>query len=421
MVVFPVPEVDEPVSIHVSLDVVALVAAIVGLGVAAQFLAAKYRVPSVLFFIFAGVAIGPEGLELIPSDVVGGALSTIVGVSVAVIIFEGTFRLEYGAIREASKAVGRTITIGAVIAFVGTSLTVRLLLGASWDIAFLVGALLVATGPTVIAPILAVVPVREEVATTLEVEGIVNDVTAAVLAVVLFKAMTARHLSPSGYVWLFVQRLATGVIVGFVVAGVVWYLLTQVEHPSETAPQTARLLVLAGAVIAFAAADSVFSEAGIVAAATAGFTLGSLELPYREEILQFIRDVTFLVLSFVFITLAALLEFAELLALGAAGLAVVAVLMVVIRPLAVFVSTAGVSFTTSERVFMSFVGPRGIIPASVATLFAVRLRTEAPPSDPSGAHLLLGTVFLVILVTVVVEAGLARRVASVLGVTESER
>ncbi|WP_049892590.1 cation:proton antiporter [Natronococcus jeotgali] len=408
-------------SIHVSLDVVALVAAIVGLGVAAQFLAAKYRVPSVLFFIFAGVAIGPEGLELIPSDVVGGALSTIVGVSVAVIIFEGTFRLEYGAIREASKAVGRTITIGAVIAFVGTSLTVRLLLGASWDIAFLVGALLVATGPTVIAPILAVVPVREEVATTLEVEGIVNDVTAAVLAVVLFKAMTARHLSPSGYVWLFVQRLATGVIVGFVVAGVVWYLLTQVEHPSETAPQTARLLVLAGAVIAFAAADSVFSEAGIVAAATAGFTLGSLELPYREEILQFIRDVTFLVLSFVFITLAALLEFAELLALGAAGLAVVAVLMVVIRPLAVFVSTAGVSFTTSERVFMSFVGPRGIIPASVATLFAVRLRTEAPPSDPSGAHLLLGTVFLVILVTVVVEAGLARRVASVLGVTESER
>ncbi|NKE36629.1 potassium transporter TrkA [Natronococcus sp. JC468] len=408
-------------SIHVSLDVVALIAAIVGLGVAAQFLAAKYRVPSVLFFIFTGVAIGPEGLELIPPDVVGDALSTIVGVSVAIIIFEGTFRLEYGAIREASKVVSRMITIGAVIAFVGTSLTVGLLLGASWDIAFLVGALLVATGPTVIAPILAVVPVREEVATTLEVEGIVNDVTAAVLAVVLFKAMTARHLSPGGYVWLFVQRLATGVIVGLVVAGVVWYLLTQVEHPPETAPQTARLLALAGAVVAFAAADSVFSEAGIVAAATAGFTLGSLELPDQEEILQFIRDVTFLVLSFVFITLAALLEFAELLALGVAGLAVVAVLMVVIRPLAVFVSTAGVSFTTSERAFMSFVGPRGIIPASVATLFAVRLRTEAPPSDPSGAHLLLGTVFLVILVTVVVEAGFARPVASMLGVTESER
>ncbi|AGB14717.1 NhaP-type Na+(K+)/H+ antiporter [Halovivax ruber XH-70] len=408
-------------SIHVSLDAVALIAAIVGLGTAAQFLAAVYRVPSVLFLILTGVAIGPEGLGLITPAVVGDALSTIVGVSVAIIIFEGTFRLEHGAIRTASKAVSRMITIGAVIAFVGTALTVRLLLGASWDIAFLIGALLVATGPTVIAPILAVVPVREEVATTLEVEGIVNDVTAAVLAVVLFKAMTAMHLAPKGYVWLFVQRLAMGVIVGFVVAGVVWYLLTQVEQPSATAPKTARLLALAGAVIAFAAADSVFSEAGIVAAATAGFTLGSLELPYRAEILQFMGDVTVLVLSFVFITLAALLEFAELLALGAAGLTVVAALMVVIRPLAVFGSTIGVGFTTSERLFVSFVGPRGIIPASVATLFAVRLQTEAPPSDPSGAHLLLGTVFLVILVTVVVEAGFARRIAGTLGVAESER
>ena len=416
----PVLEVDEPVSIHVSLDVVALVAAIVGLGVGAQLLAAKYRVPSVLFLLLTGVAIGPEGLGLIPPDAAGDALSTIVGVSVAIIIFEGTFRLEYEAIWKTSKAVSRMITIGAVIAFVGTALTVRLLLEANWDIAFLVGALLVATGPTVIAPILAVVPVREEVATTLEVEGIVNDVTAAVLAVVLFKAMTAQQLAPGGYVWLFVQRLATGVIVGLVVAGVVWYLLTRVEHPSETAPQTARLLVLAGAVIAFAAADSVFSEAGIVAAATAGFVLGSLELPYQEEILQFMRDETLLVLSFVFITLAALLEFDELLALGVAGLAVVAVLMAVIRPLAVFVSTVGVGFTTNERLFVSFVGPRGIIPASVATLFAVRLQTAAPPSDPSGANVLLGTVFLAILVTVVIEAGLARQIASVLGVTESE-
>ncbi|SIS09991.1 cation:proton antiporter [Natronorubrum thiooxidans] len=407
-------------SIHVSLDAVALIAAIVGLGVTAQFLAAKYRVPSVLFLILMGVAIGPEGLGLITPAVVGDALSTIVGVSVAIIIFEGTFRLEYEAIWKTSKAVSRMITVGAVIAFVGTALTVRLLLGASWDIAFLIGALLVATGPTVIAPILAVVPVREEVATTLEVEGIVNDVTAAVLAVVLFKAMTARQLAPGGYVWLFVQRLALGVVVGFVVAGVVWYLLAQVEQPSETAPQTARLVALAGAVIAFAAADSVFSEAGIVAAATSGFILGSLELPHQEAIRQFMRDVTLLVLAFVFITLAALLEFAELLALGVAGLAVVAVLMVVIRPLAVFVSTVGVGFTPSERLFVSFVGPRGIIPASVATLFAVRLLTEAPPSDPSGAHLLLGTVFLVILVTVVVEAGFARQIAGVLGVTEAE-
>ncbi|WP_345779793.1 cation:proton antiporter [Halosolutus halophilus] len=407
-------------SIHVDLDLVALVAAIVGLGVTAQFLAAKYRVPSVLFLIVAGVAIGPEGLAIVSIDTSGEALSTIVGVSVAIIVFEGAFRLEYETVRDAPRAIEWLITIGAAMAFFGTALTVRLLLGASWDIAFLVAALLVATGPTVITPILAVVSVREAVATTLETEGIVNDVTAAILAIVLFKAMTAQELAPRGYVFLFAQRLGMGILTGLVIAGVVWYLITQVELPAQAAPQTARLLTLAAAVIAFAIADSVFSEAGIAAAATAGFTLGNLDLPHRESILRFKQDVTLLVLSFVFIVLAALVEFSKLLALGVAGLAVVAVLTLLLRPLVVFVSTAGGGFSIRERLFISFVGPRGIVPASVATLFAIRLRSSTPPSDPAGADLLLGTVFLVILVTVVVEAGFARQIAAVLGVIQTD-
>ncbi len=274
-------------STHVDPDLIVLVAAIVGLGVAAQFLATKYRVPSVLFLILAGVAIGPEGLGLVTADTFGEALSTIVGVSVAIIVFEGSFRLELGILRHAPRAVGRLVTVGAAIAFFGTALTVRLLLETNWDIALLVGALLVATGPTVITPILAVVPVREDVATTLEVEGIVNDVTAAILAIVIFKAMTSRALSPDGYVVLFVERLGAGILIGLVIAGVVWLLLTRVELPTQESIRTARLLALAGAVVAFAIADSLFSEAGIAAAATAGFTLGNLELPHRERILQF--------------------------------------------------------------------------------------------------------------------------------------
>ena len=407
-------------SIHVDPDLIVLVAAIVALGVGAQFLAAKYRVPSVLFLILAGVAIGPEGLGLVTPDTFGESLSTIVGVSVAIIVFEGSFRLDADSIRTAPRAVRRLVTVGAALTFIGTALIVRLLLGPSWDISLLIAALLVATGPTVITPILAVVSVRETVATTLETEGIVNDVTASVLAVVLFKTMTAQTLRPRGYIFLFLQRLVLGVLVGLLIAAIVWYLLTAVDLPAGAAPQTARLLTLAGAVVAFAAADSVFSEAGIVAAATAGFTLGNLDLPHRATILQFKQDVTLLVLSFVFITLAALLEFAELLALGVAGLAVVAVLMVVLRPVVVFVSTFGGGFSTRERLFISLVGPRGIIPASVATLFAIRLQTDTPPSDPAGAEILLGTVFLVILVTVVVEAGLARQIAGVLGVIRTE-
>jgi len=407
------------VSIHVDLELIALVAAIVGLGVGAQFLAAKYRVPSVLFLILAGVTIGPDGLGLITPETFGAGLSTIVGVSVAIIVFEGSFRLDFETVRNAPRAVRRLVTVGAALTFLGTALTVRLLLGPSWEVALLVAALLVATGPTVITPVLAVVRVREVVATTLETEGIVNDVTASILAVVLFKAMTAQELRPRGYLFLFVERLGLGILIGLVIAVVVWYLLTGVDLPARAAPQTARLLALAGAVVAYALADSVFSEAGIAAAATAGFTLGNLDLPHRESILQFKSDIMLLVLSFVFITLAALLDFAQLRALGVAGLAVVAVLLLV-RLLAVFVSTVGGGFSVRERLFIGLVGPRGIIPASVATLFAIRLRTDTPPSDPAGADVLLGTVFLVILVTVVLEAGLARQIAGVLGVTRTE-
>ncbi len=407
-------------SIHVELELIALVAAIVGFGTAAQFLAAKYRVPSVLFLIVAGIIIGPEGLGIVTTATFGDALSTIVGVSVAIIVFEGSFRLTFETVRTAPRAAKRLVTIGAALSFLGTALTVWLLLDASWDIAFLVGALLVATGPTVITPIVAVVSVREEVATTLETEGIVNDVTAAILAIVIFKAMTAQELAPRGFIFLFVERLGMGILTGLVIAAVVWYLLTRVDLPAEATPQTARLLALSGAVIGFAIADSVFSEAGIAAAATAGFTLGNLELPHRESMLRFNQDVTLLVLSFVFITLAALLEFAELRALGIAGLGVVVVVAVVLRPLVVFLSTTGGEFPVRERLFLSFVGPRGIIPASVATLFAIRLQTTTPPSDPAGADLLLGTVFLVILVTDLIEAGFARQIAVAFGVVEIE-
>ncbi|QLG50138.1 cation:proton antiporter [Natrinema halophilum] len=395
-----------------------LVAAIVGLGVVSQLLSARFRVPSVLFLITAGVLIGPEGLGVLTVDALGGSsgLSTIVGLSVAIIVFEGAFHLKIEKIKQAPSAVLRLTTIGAAIALAGTAVAVHVFLEANWDIALLIGALLVATGPTVVTPILKVVPVRDRVAATLETEGIVNDVTAAILAVVLFKAMTVRELTADVYLQLFAERLGTGLLVGVVVAAVVWAVLQYVDLSPDNAPQNARLLTLAGAIIAFGSADYIFSEAGVAAAATAGLILGNAGLPYEEDIAAFKGDITLLVLSFVFITLAALLEFDQLFALGLGGVAVVVVVMFVLRPLLVFLTTRGDRFTFRETLFMSFVGPRGIIPASVATLFAIRLQTSEAPTNQAGADLLVGTVFLVILVTVVLEGGFARQIAEKLDV-----
>jgi NhaP-type Na+/H+ or K+/H+ antiporter/K+/H+ antiporter YhaU regulatory subunit KhtT len=402
-----------------------VVATIIGVGVLSQVLADRLQVPSVVFLIAAGLVLGP-GIGVLKPDQLFGSepIATIVGVSVAIIVFEGAFNLRVSKLQEAPSETVRLITVGAVIAFLGTATTVHFVLGAGWPLSLLIGALLVATGPTVVTPILDVVPVRDRVAAALETEGIVNDVTAAIGAVVAFEAIRLENPTVADLARLFAERLGIGVLVGIVVAGVLYYLLQYIDLSPGSAPQNARLLVLAGAVVAFGAAQELASEAGVAAAATAGIVLGNLDVPYDHQIEAFNGDLTLLVLSFVFITLAALLDLQSLSELGAGGLIVVAVAALVLRPLLVFLSTIGDRYATSEKLFISLVGPRGIIPASVATLFALGLDPAdvapiqggllTPNLDPSGV--LVGTVFLVILVTVVLEGGFARQIAELLDV-----
>nr|WP_206043503.1 cation:proton antiporter [Haloarcula rubripromontorii] len=402
-----------------------LVAGIIGLGVLAQVLAARLRVPSIIFYLLVGVIIGQPGLDIIGDGTFGGALSAIVGLAVAIIVFEGAYHLRFDRLREAPAATFRLVTVGAAIALVGTAIAVKFAFSSaavSWNLAFLIGALLVATGPTVITPILDVVPVRDRVAAALETEGIVNDVTAAIIAVVIFETVNPAVASEN-LLRGFALRLGTGLLVGLIVAGVVYYLLQYVDLSPGDAPRNSRLLVLAGALIAYAGANTIATEAGVAAAATAGMALGNVDHPYEEDIEEFKGDITLLVLSFVFIALAAQLELASLIDVGLAGIIVVLAVALLIRPLLVFVSTVGDRFTTNEKLFVSFVGPRGIIPASVATLFAVELNAAAEEVTGAQAELLgtqadilLGTVFLVIFATALFEGGLARYIAEKLDV-----
>jgi len=391
-----------------------LVVIVLGLGVVAQVLADRLAIPSVLFLILAGVAVGPEGLDLVGLASFGGpeSLSAIVGLSVAIIIFEGAFHLKLDKLRQAPNEALRLITIGALFTFVGTAAVVRFAIGVPWSLSFLIGALLVATGPTVITPILDVVPVRDRVGAALEAEGIVNDVTAAILAVVIFDLAITGGTSFLVLLESFIGRLGTGVMVGIITAAAIWYLLEHVDMSPSNAVQNARLVVLIGAIVTYGAAEAMVPEAGIAAVATAGVLLGNADLPYEREIEAFKGDITLIVLSFVFISLATLLSFDELVSLGVGGLVVVVAVVMLIRPVSVLVCTYGERFTLREQVFMSAIGPRGIIPASVATLFALELR----PTAPEQATVLVGTVFLVIFATVVFEGGFARHIAQALDV-----
>ena len=383
-------------------------------GIGVQLLARRLQIPSVVFYLALGLVLGPEGIGLVTIETFGDGLETVVGLSVAIIVFDGAFALRAERIREASTTSLRLVTIGAIVMFVGTAVAVRVLEGASWEIALVVGALLVATGPTVITPILEVVTVREHVAAALETEGIINDVTAAIAAVVIFETLLLDDLGVQSTLVAFGERLGIGIAAGLLATGLI-YLVLQYEITPEEGPQAARFLIFSAAIGSFALAEVFAAEAGIAAAATAGITLGNLDLPYRETIEEFARDTTLIVLAFVFVSLAALIDIGAVLGLGIGGLLLVAIIVLVLRPIVAVIATAGVEqFTRPERLFLAAIGPRGIIPASVATLFAIELATAG---NEAASQLLLGTVFIVIGATDAIEAGLARQIGNFLGVT----
>jgi NhaP-type Na+/H+ or K+/H+ antiporter len=390
------------------------VAAILVLGLAVQLLARRLRVPSVVFYLALGVILGPEVLDIVTLETFGDGLETIVGLSVAIIVFDGAFQLNFDRVREAQTTSLRLVTIGAVLMFAGVAVAVRLLEGASWEISLLIGALLVATGPTVITPILEIVRVREHVATALETEGIINDVTAAIGAVVIFETLLLDDLGVQATVREFITRFGVGIVSGLLATVILYYLVNHEITPSEEILAD-RFLILSGAIGSFALAEAVAAEAGVAAAATAGIGLGNLELEHREEIEEFAREATLIVLAFVFVSLAALIDIDAIRELGFGAILLVLVVMLVFRPLVAIVSTLGVDrFSWPERLFIAAVGPRGIIPASVATLFAIELELEGSVTE---GELLVGTVFAVIFATVAIEAGFARQIGKLLKVS----
>ncbi|ELY39211.1 cation:proton antiporter domain-containing protein [Natronorubrum tibetense] len=392
----------------------ATVALVLALGVASRVLADRLQIPSVLFLIFAGIAIGPELLGLVSRETFGGGLSAMVGVSVAIILFEGGYHLHLEKLRESPTALARLVTVGAAITWLGTAAAVVVFLETSLEVGLLVGALLIATGPTVIGPILQVVTVRDHVASVLEGEGVINDVTAAILVVVVFEVLIADNGNSVSFLANFFGRLFIGLGIGALVAGIVWFALSRGNLTPKTGPLHARLIVLAGIVVAYGGAETIASETGIAAAAMAGFALGNVDLPHHEEVIDFLDDLSVVVLSFIFVALAALIDFEDIFTLGLAGLAIVVAITLVLRPAVIYLSTTDERFTRNERLFLSAVGPRGIIPASVATLFAVELQALGRPQE---AQLLAGTVFLIIFATVVLQAGLARQIANTLEVS----
>jgi len=386
--------------------------AVLVLGLLARSLSRHFKIPIIVFLLTEGVLIGPEILNLLDPYVFGDGLTAIVSLSVAIIVFDGGLHIDLRQIRTIQKSVLKLTTIGVLITFIIATFITHIFLGVDLELAALFGALITATGPTVITPIVRNLRVNHKVSKILELEGVLNDAACVILAAMVFEWIVSQ-LSGMEAIGFIAYRVLIGSFMG-VISGVgLDRFLTKGPVITE---QSARLVTITLVISTFVIAESFGNESGILAVALFGIIMGTSKTPYQQAIKDFKSDLVFMMLSLIFIFLAAMLKFDDIVQIGAAGVAVVILLIVLIRPIAVFASTIGARISTEEKLFISFVGPRGVVPASVAMYFALKLDVLGI----AGGQLLVGLVFFTVIITVVMTGTLSKYVANLLGVIPME-
>ncbi len=394
------------------LDLLTLLAGIGLLAAIAQWAAWRIRLPAILFLLIFGIIAGPVTGVLNPDEVFGDLLFPVISLSVAVILFEGSLTLKFAELREIGSTVRNLVSIGALVCWVTTAILVHLITGFDYDLAILFGAMVVVTGPTVIVPMLRTVRPVRKVANILRWEGIVIDPIGALLAVLAFDYYVASQKVDAfdSILVLFLTVVGIGTLVGLAFGFALGAILQRNWLPEYLRNPFTLLLVF----VSFALSEAVEHESGLLAVTIFGIVLANHRDIDVHDILDFKESLTILLISGLFIILAARIDFGALMAMGWVSLLVVAGIIFIARPLSVFVSAIGSDLTFQERAIIAWIGPRGIVCAAVAAIFALRL--EAIGDD--SAALLVPLAFLVIIGTVVIQSLTARPIASALGVRD---
>jgi NhaP-type Na+/H+ or K+/H+ antiporter len=376
------------------------IAAIVGMGIGAQWIAWRLRWPSILLLLITGFIAGPvmrrvePVFSLDPDFIFGGLLFPFVSVAVAVILFEGGLSLRLDELPRAGGVMGRLVSAGALVTFALTMLAARWVLGFEWSLSCLLAAILVVTGPTVIAPLLSHVRPQGTTGAILKWEGIVIDPIGAMLTVLVFEAIVAGNLqeAPAHIVRGVLATLICGAGAGLL--GSLLLLLPLRRHwiPDDLQNGVALAIVIA----TFAAANHVQAESGLLAVVVMGIALANQRSVSIRHIAEFKESLRVLLLSGLFIILAARLSLSELWNAGAGGLAFLVVLILIVRPAAVAVATWRSRLRWQERVFLAWMAPRGIVAAAIASIFSLRLlEREYPGAEqlaPVAVIVIVGTV-----------------------------
>jgi NhaP-type Na+/H+ or K+/H+ antiporter/mannitol/fructose-specific phosphotransferase system IIA component (Ntr-type) len=382
------------------------------IGVILVIIGRRIHVPSIVLLLLGGIGLGPEGAGLIDPSSLGAGLETIVALAVAVILFEGGLTLDTDGYKGASAAIRRLVTIGPLITWLGAAYAVWLLTDLNMGMSLMAGSLVVVTGPTVISPLLRHIGIRERLHHVLYWEGVLIDAVGVFLAVLCYEYLTpTEYLDWIGPIGRFVLRLVVGVAIGVVAGLVITLSLKKGWVPDEHV----NIFVLACALLTFALAHMLLSESGILAVVVAGLVVGLKHPPRLRHVKRFKLEITEIGIGLLFVLLSARLELDRF--QNWRLIVLLVVLMLILRPVCIWVSTWGQGFLFREKVLLSWIAPRGIVAAAMASLFALRLGEQGH----AGAEFLETFTYTVIMATVTLQGLSARFVTRLLGLERRNR
>ncbi len=372
--------------------VIVTIVAAVALGIAGQVVAERFQVPAILPLLVLGMLCGPAGLALVNPETLGGTLEALIHLGVAIILFEGGLSLDPDRLAKVGAPVRNLLTIGVAVTGIGAAVAAHYVVGMDWGAAALFGAIVTVTGPTVIVPLLRHLIAPREVKTILLSEGLIIDPIGAVLAYVVLQWIARAGIPFRELMGQLSGLAAVGIIVGFA-AGALGKLILRSRIVSG---ELRNLSILAILMVCYLVAESQAHQSGILASMVMGFTISAAELPDLVSVRAFKGQLTILIISMLFILLAAQLDLAAMIDLSWSGLLVVAALILIVRPAAVLASIWPRQLDWRGRTVIGLTAPRGIVAAAVASLAA----REMNKVGLAGASQMEGLVYLTILVTV---------------------
>lgn len=401
-------------------------AGIIILGILAQWVAWRFKIPAILPLILIGLLVGPIAAEFFSDDgskwiepiwngekglFPGEGLYYFVSLAISIILFEGGLTLKRSEIRNVGPVITKLITLGSAITFFSAGILAHVIFNLSWEISFLFSGLIIVTGPTVITPILRNIPLKKDVSAVLKWEGILIDPIGALVAVLVFEfisvggdsGFTKTALMEFGKIILF------GTTFGFTFAHALAFAINKKLIPHYLL----NVVSLSTVLLVFVESEIFAHESGLLAVVVMGMVLGNGKLQNLKELLYFKESLSVLLISILFILLAANINIEDMMLLYNWKTAILfAAVVFLVRPLAVFLSTTRSNLKLNEKLFISWVGPRGIVAAGIASLFGSKLIKEGV----EGAEYITPLVFMIVLGTVLLNATTARLFAKMVGV-----